>query len=136
MKFIFHIIPNKSRLFPLNPVYSPAFGILFDGLNTMMLVHYEDNNQTIPETRNISALKAKNKSTDRLFTYRPFSFPYNTALGRSRVYDKDRQNRLQMFRVHPAAQCASEQRQEWCYKSGRKKAGKKYRRPCVFLPCR
>nr|DAN39218.1 MAG TPA: hypothetical protein [Caudoviricetes sp.] len=32
MKFLFHIFPIKSRLFPLNPVYSPALGILFDGL--------------------------------------------------------------------------------------------------------
>ena len=32
MKSLFHIFPIKSRLFPLNPVYSPALGILFDGL--------------------------------------------------------------------------------------------------------
>mgnify|MGYP000968574998 CR=1 FL=1 len=31
MKSLFHIFPIKSRLFPLNPVYSPALGILFDG---------------------------------------------------------------------------------------------------------
>ena len=31
MKSFFHIFPIKSRLFPLNPVYSPALGILFDG---------------------------------------------------------------------------------------------------------
>ena len=34
MKSLFHIFPIKSRLFPLNPVYSPALGILFDGFNT------------------------------------------------------------------------------------------------------
>jgi len=28
---LLHIIPDISRLFPLNPVYSPALGILFDG---------------------------------------------------------------------------------------------------------
>lgn len=47
MKFIFHIIPNKSRLFPLNPVYSPAFGILFDGYIKIARIEKDKNVEVI-----------------------------------------------------------------------------------------
>ena len=61
MKSLFHIFPIKSRLFPLNPVYSPALGILFDGFNTLYLTrffkYYSINNEKdntaiiIPESK-------------------------------------------------------------------------------------
>ena len=50
MKFIFHIIPNKSRLFPLNPVYSPALGILFDGYITLRAIITEPSTEAFLPT--------------------------------------------------------------------------------------
>ena len=42
MKSLFHIFPIKSRLFPLNPVYSPALGILFDGFISVSFLDTAD----------------------------------------------------------------------------------------------
>ena len=81
MKFIFHIIPNKSRLFPLNPVFSPALGILFDGFNSNMMQTEQQKRQ-----RNSASIYTKQKQRYYKLNFWKNKTLFNVWLGKSFLY--------------------------------------------------